>query len=176
MFQRPPCPTQRWLSWLKTLLQHPPAHFSQFCPRSVRKHDVRCVRVECCDSLTCERLRFRRTEHSQSSDSSSVDRCSRAREETEAGNRKAVLGKGRNQTICDWRLRFTITATCPSDVTCETAYPCVVVSQARHFVLLFCEGFVLMTLAQDQDRVCTLGLTYQCAPCADWTSLVLSLS
>ena len=48
-------------------------------------------------------------------------------------------------------------------------------SQARHFVLLFCESFVLMTLAQDQDRVCTLSLTYRCAPSDDGTSLGLSL-
>ena len=51
------------------------------------------VCVGSCESLTCERILSRRTEHSQSSDSSSVDRCSRAREETEAGYRKVVLGK-----------------------------------------------------------------------------------
>ena len=60
-------------------------------------------------------------------------------------------------------------------MTCKTAVPCVVVSQARHFVLLFCESFVLMTLALDQDRLCTLSLTYRCAPSDDGTSLGLSL-
>ena len=39
---------------------------------------------------------------------------------------------------------------------------CVVVSQAPKFCLaFFCEGFVSMTSAQDEDRVCTLRLTHQ---------------
>ena len=51
------------------------------------------MRVECCESLTGERIRIRRTENPQSSDSSSVDQYRRAREETEAGNRIAMFGK-----------------------------------------------------------------------------------
>ena len=74
--------------------------------------------------------------------------------------------------VCDGRLHFAITATCPSDVTCETAFACVVVAQARHFVLPSCECFS-MTFAQGHiafSFICNSVVTSD-----DWTSLGLSL-
>ena len=64
-------------------------------------------------------------------------------------------------------------------VTCETAFRCVVVSQARHFVLPFCEGFST-TLAQSSrpngsSFILQQCCQWQCAPSHDWTFLELSL-
>ena len=57
-------------------------------------------------------------------------------------------------------------------VACEAVLVCVVVSQARHFVLPFCEGFS-MTLAQGLTAI---SLMCNCVvPNDDWTSLGLSL-
>ena len=57
-------------------------------------------------------------------------------------------------------------------VTCEIDFLCVVVSQARHFVLPVCEGFP-MTVAQG-----LIAYSFICnsvVPSDDWTSMGLSL-
>ena len=57
-------------------------------------------------------------------------------------------------------------------VTCETAFPCVAVSQAQHFVLPVGEGFP-MTLAQGLTAVSFICNSV--VPSDDWTSMGLSL-
>ena len=80
------------------------------------------------------------------------------------------------RSVCDRRLHFAITATCPSDVTCEIAFPLCCLCQ-KHDILScpFAKVFLPMTLVQDQESRVHVELDFQCAPSDVRTSFGLSL-